>query len=122
MIGQPKRRRIAVALGLAAVLGLAAALRLTGIGWGLPNPQRYYPFHPDETVIMDAVEQLHPFSGDFLPSFYNYGSLYLLLCRIVIDVLAAYHLAEPFPPRAGGMPAWIGDFARLFLIGRLVAV
>jgi hypothetical protein len=70
---------------------------------------------------MDAVEHLHPFNGDFLPSFYNYGSAYLLLCRVVIDVLAGYHLAEPFMPR-GGMPVWIHDFARLFLIGRLVAV
>src|SRR3954466_13996089 len=99
------RRRLAAGLALAAVLALAAALRLTGITWGIPNPHRYYPYHPDETVIMDAVEHLHPFSGDFLPSFYNYGTLYLLLCRIVIDVRAGYHLAEPFRPRIRGMPA-----------------
>src|SRR5437016_2499416 len=116
------RRRLLGGIALTVVLALAAALRLTGITWGLPNPHRFYPFHPDETVIMDAVEGLHPFMWGFLPSFYNYGTLYLILCRIVIDVLAGYHLAHPFPPRLGGMPAWIDDFSRLFLIGRLVTV
>src|SRR5438045_8124951 len=96
-----RRRRLAGGIALTALLALAAALRLTGITWGLPNPHRYYPFHPDETVIMDAVERLHPFADGFLPGFYNYGTLYLLLCRLVIDLLAGYHLAHPYLPRAG---------------------
>src|SRR5437762_1729164 len=120
--GRSRRWRGRLGLLLLLVL-LAAALRLYGIGWGLPNPGRYYPYHPDETVVMNAIERLGPFRGDFLPSFYNYPSLYLLLCRVAIDLAAGYGAAQPYWLRDRvPMAAWVGDFARLFLIGRLAAV
>src|SRR5437764_1434535 len=108
-----KWRSAHLVLPLLLLAALGLALRLRGIEWGLPHAGRYYPFHPDESVIILAVERLNPFGGDFLPSFYNYGSLYLLLCRIVIDLAAGYGLAHP---RLAPLPGWIPEFARLILI------
>jgi 4-amino-4-deoxy-L-arabinose transferase-like glycosyltransferase len=68
------------------------------------------------------VSHLAPFRGDFLPSFYNYPSLYLILSRVAIDLAAGYHLLRPEPPLHAAMAQWVGDFARLLLVGRLVAV
>lgn len=114
-----RRRRLKLALGLLALTLAAAALRLYGIRWGLPHPGRYYPYHPDESVVIYAITQLGPFRGDFLPTFYNYGSLYLLLCRVAIDFAAGYGFLNATPK---SMPVWIYDFAKMILIGRLVAV
>jgi hypothetical protein len=132
--GRSRRRRRTRGLALVSVALLAASLRLWGIGWGLPNPQRFYPYHPDESVVILAVAQLNPFRGEFLPHFYNYGSLYLILSRAAVDVAAAYGLVKPDPPidpertppdiwvDPGRMAVWVHDFARMILIGRLVAV
>ncbi len=114
-----RRRKQAFGLVLCGLCLLALALRLYGITWGLPHPGRYYPFHPDESVLLNVVMNLGPFRGDFLPGFYNYGTGYPLLCRFFIDFAAGYGLADP---RFRPMEQWVHDFARLLLISRLVAV
>jgi hypothetical protein len=75
-------------LGLGLLTLLALGLRAWGLNWGLPSAARYYPYHPDETVLLNAVCSVNPLWGDFTPGFYNYGSLYILLTRIVFDFAA----------------------------------
>src|ERR671917_72933 len=71
--------------GLAALLALAAVLRTWGLTWGLPHSGRFYPYHPDESVLLHAVCRVNPLWGDFEPGFYNYGTLYIFLSRLAYD-------------------------------------
>jgi 4-amino-4-deoxy-L-arabinose transferase-like glycosyltransferase len=61
---------------------LALCERLIGLRWGLPSPERWYSFHPDERQIVAAVLSLDFFSGDFNPDFFNYPSLFIYLSYI----------------------------------------
>src|SRR5437879_2057805 len=67
--------------GLAALCGVGLALRCWALTWGLPNSGRYYPYHPDESVMLNAVCRVNPLWLEFAPTFYNYGSLTILLTR-----------------------------------------
>lgn len=117
-----RRASILTFLGL-TLLGLVAlALRSWALGWGLPNADRYYPYHPDESVLLDAVCNVNPLWGDFAPSFYSYGSLYMLLTRIVYDLVAPTQGWMTVPRFDLPFASWVGDFARLLLVGRWVAV
>ncbi|MCH8979197.1 MAG: glycosyltransferase family 39 protein [Armatimonadetes bacterium] len=92
-----ERRRL-LYLGL-AVFVVALAIRLIGIGWGLPNDVRNQSLHPDEPVVLAYSQQIEPVKGRFTPGFYNYGTLYLTITRIATDVVSAYTGAtqdEPF--------------------------
>lgn len=100
----------------------AAALRAWGLGWGVPHAGRYYPYHPDEGVLLHALCQLNPLWGDFAPGFYNYGSLFLVLSRLVFDLLPAPSGGGSVPRYGEPFEAWVGDFARLLLVGRGLAV
>ncbi|MCU0317308.1 MAG: glycosyltransferase family 39 protein [Fimbriimonadaceae bacterium] len=73
-----------------ALLLLAFLVRLVGIGWGLPNEVRQDSLHPDEHVVWVYSQQIKPTQGQFTPGFYNYGTLYLTLTRIVSDVATVY--------------------------------
>ena len=55
---------------------LALALRLPGLGWGLPNVEHWYSYHPDERQIAIAVSNV---ANDFNPHFFNYPSLFIYL-------------------------------------------
>lgn len=114
----PKWRAAGV---LAALLLLAALLRGWGLGWGLPHPGRYYPYHPDEAVLLFVVGQVNPLWGDFAPGFYNYGTLYIFLCRLAYDFTAPF-LGWGAVPQAGPFPQWVNDFAHLLLVSRVVTV
>lgn len=113
---------IRTALALAALAGLAVLLRVWGLGWGVPTPTRFYPYHPDEPAVLNAACQINPLWGNFTPHFYNYGTFYVTLCRLAYDVVApSFHW--------GGVPhyelpfaAWQGDFTHLLITGRAVAV
>jgi len=63
--------------GLALVLAVAAALRLIGITWGLPDGTHLFSYHPDEFHSLRGA--LSMAFGDLNPHFFNYGSLYLYL-------------------------------------------
>ncbi|HEX6737914.1 MAG TPA: glycosyltransferase family 39 protein, partial [Vicinamibacteria bacterium] len=72
----PRRRRPGPeAWALLAVLALAAALRFTGLGFGLRHPP-----HSDERVFVESVEQMLA-AGDLDHRYYEYPGLvfYLLL-------------------------------------------
>ena len=125
MTAQPKptlRSRTLAVLAL-AIIGVAALLlRSWGLGWGLPNVERYYPYHPDESVLLDAVCKVNPLWGDFTPSFYNYGSLYINLTRLVFDLVAPIQGWGTVPRFGTPFADWVGDFAHLLLVGRWVAI
>ena len=109
-------------LGLVGLVGLAVFLRVWGLGWGVPTPARFYPYHPDEPAVLNAACQINPLWGNFTPHFYNYGTFYVTLCRLAYDILAPSfhwgsvpHFEQPFA-------AWQGDFTHLLMTGRAVAV
>ena len=97
-------------------------LRAWGLSWGLPDSQRFYPYHPDESVLLDALCKVNPLWGDFAPSFYNYGSLYINLTRLVFDLVAPLQGWGTVPRFGTPFADWVGDFAHLLLVGRCVAV
>jgi 4-amino-4-deoxy-L-arabinose transferase-like glycosyltransferase len=75
----------------------ALGLRLLGLGWGIPNEQHYYSYHPDEFfVVRPALGMLQ---GDWNPHFFNYGALYLYLIGFAGKLLAELG----FSPGAGGL-------------------
>jgi hypothetical protein len=112
---------VRTAVGLAALFLLAVGVRAWGLDWGVPGPARYYPYHPDEAVLLQAVCAVNPLWGDFTPGFYNYGSLYIFLCRLGYDftgALAGWGAVPRMPP----FSAWMEDFGRLLLVGRWISV
>ncbi len=84
------RERYSVWAGVLVLFGLAFLVRLIGIGWGLPNAERYFSYHPDEWLVLIASYfTLNPYGGEWLPSFYNYGSLPLYLWSVWLHWLTA---------------------------------
>ncbi|MCS7065178.1 MAG: glycosyltransferase family 39 protein, partial [Fimbriimonadales bacterium] len=77
-------------LSAGLLFGVAFGVRLIGIGWGLPNAQHHFSYHPDEWLVL-AVSyfNLNPYAGDWLPHFYNYGSLPLYLWSLWLHWLTA---------------------------------
>ncbi|MGV3721623.1 MAG: ArnT family glycosyltransferase, partial [Actinomycetota bacterium] len=117
-----RTHRLITTGGLAGLMLLALVLRGWGLTWGLPTPERYYPYHPDETVLLDAVCRVNPLWLDFTPGFYNYGSFYILLTRIVYDFTAPMLGWGSVPRLDLPFDQWVLDFARLLLVGRGVTV
>jgi 4-amino-4-deoxy-L-arabinose transferase-like glycosyltransferase len=70
---RPRVRRTA----LGVILAVAAAMRLWGITWGLPDRTHLFSYHPDEYFSLSAAFSLA--QGDLNPRFFNYPSLYLYL-------------------------------------------
>jgi hypothetical protein len=91
---QPSRvyRRL---LALAAILMVAFALRLLGLGWGLPNSQHYFSYHPDEIFLL--LPSFGLAQGDWNPHFFNYGTLYIYLVGLPALLLHVVPEAAQFP-------------------------
>lgn len=86
--------KIPFLIGL-GVLVICFVVRLIGIGWGLPNENRYFSFHPDEEFILQNSQMVKPFQGKLTPGFYNYGTLYLSILSISSDIVDTYSGATP---------------------------
>jgi len=87
------------------ILMLALFLRVWGIAWGLPDSAHRFSYHPDESRILPiCVSVLNPLAGQFLPHFYNYGSLQLCLVSFAVHAL----------------PGDVNQTARDLLIGRFL--
>jgi hypothetical protein len=104
---------------LICILILAVALRIWGIGWGLPTSRHYFSYHPDETMVLSAALKVNLLSGDLNPGFYNYGSLFVYLVNIA-TVAATASGAINLPP--DDIFSRIGEFAKMYMAGRVVAV
>lgn len=71
-----RRRTRAVLFG---ILALALALRVIGLGFGLPNARHAYPYNPDEWTPMQVLKNMDPGRLDFNPHyFFNPTFLYYL--------------------------------------------
>ena len=103
--GKPSRRREWIAIG--AVTAIALVLRLAGIGWGLPNSEHYFSYHPDEIFLL--LPSFGFAQGDWNPHFFNYGTLYIYLVGIPAVIFGLVPTAL-FPQ----------GLAPLYLTGRLV--
>lgn len=88
-VSNRKSLQARVPLVFALTLFFAAfAIRLMGIQWGLPDNLHHFSFHPDEWLILLAsYYNMNPMQGDFLPGFYNYGSLPLTLWSAWLHLL-----------------------------------
>ncbi len=109
--------RVTVSVGLAVFL-VAFLLRLVGLGWGLPTPERYHSYHPDEEIVLGYSQMIQPAKGQFTPGFYNYGTFFLTLNKIASDVVSAYAgLGDPKSPEEA-----IAEKATLLRTGRMLNV
>ncbi|MEM1825420.1 MAG: hypothetical protein QXX35_01540, partial [Desulfurococcaceae archaeon] len=76
-------------------------VRLIGVRWGLPNAERYFSYHPDEWLILLASYfTINPYRGEFLPGFYNYGTLPLYLWSVWLHWLSAAGVIGGLPENA----------------------
>ncbi|MFB3881143.1 MAG: phospholipid carrier-dependent glycosyltransferase [Armatimonadota bacterium] len=103
---KPTRRFEWISVGVLTTAALA--VRLLGIGWGLPNSQHYFSYHPDEIFLLMPAFGFA--QGDWNPHFFNYGTLYIYLVGIPAVV---FHLV-PDPVR------FPQGLAPLYLAGRIV--
>lgn len=85
------------------VLALALGVRLVGITWGLPNALHYFSYHPDESVVLMHSASIDILHGHFLPHFYNYGSLQLILIAFACVIGTGYHFIGPLALASGGI-------------------
>lgn len=99
---------------LAAVLVVAAALRLKGIAWGLP----YSFINADESTVMPIA--FRAAQGHVDPGFFYYPSFYFYLAAaatlVATPVLWLIKHADPLTMRA-----FVIDPGPYFLLGRLVS-
>lgn len=94
----PKLTRRGAWIGAGILFVLAFGLRLGGIGWGLPNENRYQSLHPDEELIYLVGTQT-PY---LRPGFYNYGTLYFTLIHLANDAGMSYG----WIPVGDDVPMW----------------
>jgi hypothetical protein len=62
---------------ISVTLSLALLLRLYGLEWGLPSPERVHSYHPDEITLIAPTLHMNIFAGEMNPHFFNYGSFFL---------------------------------------------
>ena len=95
-------------------------MRLVGIGWSLPNAERHYSYHPDEwLVLLASYFAINPYAGEFLPGFYNYGTLPMYLWSLWLHWLSAVGVIDLLPENA--TPAQIAELrAQLYLWARVL--
>jgi hypothetical protein len=113
--------RLPKSLGLwTALFGLALGVRLVGVGWSLPNAERHYSYHPDEwLVLLASYFVINPYAGEFLPGFYNYGTLPMYLWSLWLHWLSAVGVIDRLPENA--TPAQIAELrAQLYLWARIL--
>jgi len=104
-----------------ALFGLALGARLVGIGWSLPNAERHYSYHPDEwLVLLASYFVINPYAGEFLPGFYNYGTLPMYLWSVWLHWLSAVGVIDRLPENA--TPAQIAELRAQFYLWARVLV
>ncbi len=117
---------------MAGLFLLAFLFRLWGIRWGLPNEDHSFSYHPDEWIILIASYfVLNPYAGEWLPGFYNYGSLPLYLWSVwlhwlttvgVIPTLSESPTAMEIAQLRASLHFWARVLVALFGAGTAVAV
>ena len=100
---------------LVTLLIFGAALRLWGIGFGLPHPMT----RPDEEFIVSVA--LRFFSGDFNPHFFEWPSLYFYVVHLVFRAIYAIGQAAGVYPDTAAFIAAASDPTTLHLTLRLMS-
>lgn len=103
-----------------ALFGLALGVRLVGVDWSLPNAERHYSYHPDEwLLLLSSYFVINPYAGEFLPGFYNYGTLPMYLWSVWLHWLSAVGVIDRLPENA--TPVQIAELrAQLYLWARVL--
>lgn len=106
-------------IGVAAVLALGAALRLWGLGFGLPLISNFY-VRPDESLIVQAALLFFERHGH--PQFFAYPALLVDLCALLFAALpwdfATYPSSYFVAVRAVSAIAGITTIAVVYLLAR----
>ncbi len=104
----------------AGLFALALGVRLVGVAWSLPNAERHYSYHPDEwLVLLASYFVINPYAGEFLPGFYNYGTLPMYLWSVWLHWLSAAGVIDRLPENA--TPAQVAELrAQLYLWARVL--
>lgn len=104
----------------AALFAVALGIRLIGVAWGLPNAEHYYSYHPDEwLVLLASYFTINPYAGEFLPGFYNYGTLPMYLWSVWLHWLSAAGVIGGLPENP--TPAQVAELrAHLYLWARVL--
>ena len=122
-------RRSQPPLALFLILAGSLALRLVGLGWGVPaldpatlahSPYRT-TYHLDEANYLWALVQMRPAAGDWDIRDYHWGALQFYLIDGVLLGGEAVGLI-PAPWEAAFRDGDAAALPRLFLLGRLVSV
>ena len=77
---------------------LALAVRVVGLTWGLPNAERFYSYHPDESPFQIVGAVFGLLQGDFNPHFFNYPSLTIYATWFFYQILALAGLTTTAAP------------------------
>jgi hypothetical protein len=106
------RSRLLQATTLVLILALAAALRLPGVDWGIPDATHpEYSYHPDETLPIGWARML--VQGQYIAKQFQYGG------TLHFSILNAYHhLGQQLAPVLKG----VNPLANTIFAGRLVVV
>jgi len=129
---QVQRLNLMELVALIVVLVVGLSLRLYGLDWGLPSPERVHSYHPDEITVIGPTLHMNIFSGEMNPHFFNYGSLFLYavyFARLLVEGYGWLDLTPFFRAfNAGGwvsvaesLPA-VTELAKLHLLARLLSV
>lgn len=97
--------------GLIGVLGLAIALRVWGLPYGLP-----YFVHPDEGIVVPLAMRF--LTGDPNPHFFNWPTLYMY---VLAGAFAAYGLVLQATEGISAIAAFVRDPSGFYLLARAVA-
>jgi hypothetical protein len=109
-------------------VALALAVRLPGIGWGLPPATQQvrasdfrssYAF--DEDDILSGAAKASVARLDFDPHEYHWGTLHIELVLLALDGAQALRVFG-VPWRMAYYNLVEGDFDRVYVVGRLMAV
>ena len=109
-------------LPLLLIIVIALALRLAGLGWGLPDQRKVLSYHPDEGVNLIQGALDHGIPRPHLKlGFYNYGSLYFYFWQVGNAVNQTYNIVKL--PQTGYPSNPSSDSpAAMILVGRLLSV
>ena len=108
-------RRLKLAFGI--ILGVAAALRLYGLGFGLPHTQA----RPDETIIIDVARRF--LSGVPSPRFFDYPTFYMFVETLLYGAYALLGMALGWFTSFGDFErSWPTHWSPFFLMARGISL
>ncbi len=126
-VAEKARQSILLMVGLVLVASLA--LRLFGLGWGIPHYDRAHisqslyrsSYHIDEDNLLWGLVQMRPSAGDFDVHDYHWGTLQFYLIYATLLGGEAGGIV-PAPWEDAFQRGDVDTLPRLYMLGRLVSV